>query len=195
MHLLYDMRLEAPAADHDYCVRYWTNIGWKHGFCPERSHHFHTGVDDKAIYLNPSNQWDTISVIGSNFIISTANRHPFKSMADLTREGKILFSGCVLEQGWRTLLHSVVKRWLDPENACGEGRSWSCHRPKDILLFLCGTECTSASKHFSVQVRTWALDTFQKVLKCGRIWILPRSLKSVIDVVKVWISPVVQFYF
>lgn len=121
--------------------------------------------------------------------------HSFKNRACLTMESRILFSWCVPEQGWRTQLPSVVKRWLDPEYACGEGSSWSFHRPEDMIHFLCGTECTSSSKHFSMQVRTWALGAFQKVFKCGRIRILPKSLKSVISVVKVWISSLVKLYF
>lgn len=57
--------------------------------------------------------------------------------------------------------------------------------PKDVIDFLWSNECTSASNHFSMQVRTKALCIFQKVLKCGRICVLPKSLKCVIGVVKV----------
>lgn len=81
-------------------------------------------------------------------------------------------------------LHSVVKGWLDPEYACGVRRRWSFHRPKDLSHFSCGSECTSASKHFSAS-ENMTLGTFQIVLRCGRITIFPKSLKSVIDVVKV----------
>lgn len=57
--------------------------------------------------------------------------------------------------------------------------------PKDVTDFLWCNECTSASSHFSMQVRTKTPCIFQKVLRCGRIWVLPKSLKSVIGVVEV----------
>ena len=74
MQLLYNVLSVAPTADHDYCVRCCINTGSKRGFCHEKNHHFQTRTDDKAICLNPSKQWDNISVVGNNFIMSGAER-------------------------------------------------------------------------------------------------------------------------
>lgn len=73
---------------------------------------------------------------------------------------------------------SGQERWLDLENTWREWRNCSFQKPEDMINFLCGTECNSAFKSFSEQVRTWALGTFQEVLKCGRIVILPKLQKS-----------------
>ena len=95
---------------------------------------------------------------------TAVNRHSSKNRADLATESRILFFGCMLEQGWRTLLHSVVKRWLDPECTCGEGRAGPFI---DLRMWFTSCVVLSATQLPSITLCEWVhghLAPFRKSL-------------------------------